>query len=150
MERRRSCPPIHGDSVAFAGYRFLPEVIVLAGRWYLHFGLSYRNLEELLAERGIEVDHCHAVSVGATLHAVAGRSSSAPSWCWWPMVRRRDLREGRGRGVAGANSRSRDATPIPSVTMADQHTPPRERPEPVPTSQVAKTNLAVESPFPSV
>jgi transposase-like protein len=29
----------------------------LAVRWYLRFGLSYRDLEELLAERGIEVDH---------------------------------------------------------------------------------------------
>ncbi len=26
-------------------------------RWYLRFGLSYRDLEELLADRGIEVDH---------------------------------------------------------------------------------------------
>jgi hypothetical protein len=26
-------------------------------RWYLRFGLSYRDVEELLAERGIEVDH---------------------------------------------------------------------------------------------
>lgn len=40
----------------FVGYRFPPEVIVLAVRWYLRFGLSYRDLEELLAERGIEVD----------------------------------------------------------------------------------------------
>jgi transposase, IS6 family len=32
-------------------------VILLAIRWYLRFGLSYRDLEELLAERGIEVDH---------------------------------------------------------------------------------------------
>jgi hypothetical protein len=29
----------------------------LAVRWYLRFGLSYRDVEELLAERGIEVDH---------------------------------------------------------------------------------------------
>jgi transposase-like protein len=41
---------------AFAGYRFPPEVILLAVRWYLRFGLSYRDLEELLAERGIDVD----------------------------------------------------------------------------------------------
>jgi transposase-like protein len=34
-----------------------PDVIVLAVRWYLRFGLSYRDVEELLAERGIEVDH---------------------------------------------------------------------------------------------
>jgi transposase-like protein len=32
-------------------------VIVLAVRWCLRFGLSYRDVEELLAERGIQVDH---------------------------------------------------------------------------------------------
>jgi transposase-like protein len=32
-------------------------VITLAVRWYLRYGLSYRDLEELLAERGITVDH---------------------------------------------------------------------------------------------
>jgi IS6 family transposase len=32
-------------------------VILLAVRWYLRYGLSYRDLEELLAERGIGVDH---------------------------------------------------------------------------------------------
>ncbi len=42
---------------AFAGYRFPPEVITLAVRWYLRYSLSYREVEELLAERGIEVDH---------------------------------------------------------------------------------------------
>ena len=57
MKRRRFCPPIQQGSVAFAGFRFPPDVVVLAVRWYLRFGLSYRDLEELLAERGIEVDH---------------------------------------------------------------------------------------------
>ncbi len=42
---------------AFAGFRFPPEVITVAVRWYLRYGLSYRDVEELLAERGIEVDH---------------------------------------------------------------------------------------------
>jgi transposase, IS6 family len=42
---------------AFTGFRFSPDVIVLAVRWYLRFGLSYRDVEELLAERGVEVDH---------------------------------------------------------------------------------------------
>jgi DDE domain len=42
---------------AFAGFRFPSEVIVLAVRWYLRFGLSYRDVEDLLAERGIDVDH---------------------------------------------------------------------------------------------
>ena len=44
-------------SSARSGYRFPREVIALAVRWYLRYGLSYRDVEELLAERGIEVDH---------------------------------------------------------------------------------------------
>jgi len=50
----RPCP---APRSAFTGYRFPPEVITLAVRWYLRFGLSYRDVEELLSERGIEVDH---------------------------------------------------------------------------------------------
>jgi IS6 family transposase len=44
-------------SPAPAGYRFPREVIAMAVRWYLRYGLSYRDIEELLAERGISVDH---------------------------------------------------------------------------------------------
>jgi hypothetical protein len=32
-------------------------MISVAVRWYLRYGLSYRDVEELLAERGITVDH---------------------------------------------------------------------------------------------
>ncbi len=41
----------------FAGFRFPPEVIPVAVRWYLRHGLSDRDVEELLAERGVTVDH---------------------------------------------------------------------------------------------
>jgi hypothetical protein len=44
-------------SPSFAGFRFPPDVVLLAVRWYLRYGLSYRDVEELLAERGIDVDH---------------------------------------------------------------------------------------------
>jgi IS6 family transposase len=40
-----------------AGFRFPREVIAVAVRWYLRYGLSYRDVEELLAERGVTVDH---------------------------------------------------------------------------------------------
>ena len=46
-----------GLSAAPVGYRFPREVIAVAVRWYLRYGLSYRDVEELLTERGIEVDH---------------------------------------------------------------------------------------------
>jgi transposase-like protein len=56
MRTRRAGPaPVPWS--AFAGFCFPPDVIVLAVRWYLRFGLSYRDVEELLAERGVEVDH---------------------------------------------------------------------------------------------
>jgi len=49
--RRRTRPaPLSG--FAFAGFRFPSDVIVLAVRWYLRFGLSYRDVEELLAPTG--------------------------------------------------------------------------------------------------
>jgi IS6 family transposase len=46
-----------GSSSVFAGFRFPREVIAVAVRWYLRYGLSYRDVEELLAERGVTVDH---------------------------------------------------------------------------------------------
>ncbi len=48
---------VSGSSSAFAGFRFPREVIAVAVRWYLRYGLSYRDVEELLAERGVTVDH---------------------------------------------------------------------------------------------
>ena len=41
---------------AFRGYRFPDEVIALAVRWYLRYRLSYVEVAEWLAERGITVD----------------------------------------------------------------------------------------------
>jgi transposase-like protein len=49
--------PAPAPRSAFAGFRFPPEIIVIAVRWYLRYGLSYRDVEELLVERGVEVDH---------------------------------------------------------------------------------------------
>jgi IS6 family transposase len=55
--RPRHAQPATLPRSAFARFFYPPDVIVLAVRWYLRFNLSYRDLEELLAERGIEVDH---------------------------------------------------------------------------------------------
>ena len=37
--------------------RFQPEIIELCVRWYLTYRLSYRDLVEMLAERGVTVSH---------------------------------------------------------------------------------------------
>ena len=41
----------------YRGHRFPREVIALAVRWYLRFALSFRDVEELLAERGVQVSY---------------------------------------------------------------------------------------------
>src|SRR5579864_4555060 len=41
----------------FWGRHFPDDIIILAVRWYLRYSLSYRDLEEILAERGVGVDH---------------------------------------------------------------------------------------------
>ena len=40
----------------FKWRHFLPEVILLNVRWYCRYALSYRDLEEMMLERGVEVD----------------------------------------------------------------------------------------------
>jgi transposase-like protein len=41
----------------FSGRHFDQSVILLCVRWYLAYNLSLRDLEEMMAERGIHVDH---------------------------------------------------------------------------------------------
>jgi transposase-like protein len=69
---------------AFVGFRFPPEVITVAVRWYLRYGLSYRDVEELLAVRGVDVDHVTVYRpVGATVHAGVRRGArAAPARPW--------------------------------------------------------------------
>jgi len=69
------------SSSVFAGFRFPREVISVAVRWYLRYGLSYRDVEELLAERDITVDH--VTSVGPAVHARVHRGGAILSACSW-------------------------------------------------------------------
>jgi transposase-like protein len=41
----------------FKGRQFTAEIILWAVRWYLQFPISYRDLERMLADRGVQVDH---------------------------------------------------------------------------------------------
>jgi putative transposase len=43
--------------ISFKGAHFPSSVILMAVRWYVAYALSYRDMEELMAERGIFVDH---------------------------------------------------------------------------------------------
>ena len=49
--------PISGSMSIFSGRHYPQDVILWAVRWYCRYGVSYRDLEEMLTERGIPVDH---------------------------------------------------------------------------------------------
>ena len=42
---------------SFKWKHYAGEIILLNVRWYLKYALSYRNLQEMMAERGVGVDH---------------------------------------------------------------------------------------------
>jgi transposase, IS6 family len=44
-------------SALVRGRHFEDEIIILCLRWYLRYSLSYRDLEEMMAERGLSLDH---------------------------------------------------------------------------------------------
>ena len=46
-----------GSKNPVKGRQFTAEIILWAVRWYLQFPISYRDLERMLADRGITVDH---------------------------------------------------------------------------------------------
>lgn len=43
--------------IDFKGAHFQKDIILTCVRWYLAYPLSYRHLEEMMAERGVRVDH---------------------------------------------------------------------------------------------
>jgi IS6 family transposase len=56
MARQRQAARVRPDQ-PFKGRQFTTEVILWAVRWYLMFPISYRDLELMLLDRGVEVDH---------------------------------------------------------------------------------------------
>jgi hypothetical protein len=106
-------------SSAPAGYRFPREVIAVAVRWYVRYGLCYRDVEELLAERGIRVDHrstggCRRSRRSSSTRPGQARHASGDRWfvdearheAPWVRVGVRDLHR---RAVAAGRLKLRAA-----------------------------------------
>src|SRR5713101_1591776 len=56
FEESRGVPFMKNPS-PFKWRHFEAEIILLCVRWYVRYSLSYRDLEEMMAERGLHVDH---------------------------------------------------------------------------------------------
>ena len=48
--------------LSFKGRHFPNDLILMAVRWKLAYPLSYRNIEELMEERGADLDHSNLSS----------------------------------------------------------------------------------------
>lgn len=53
----------------FSGRHFPRDIILWAVRWYYRYGVSYRDLEEMMTERGVPVDHTTILTAGSRKYA---------------------------------------------------------------------------------
>ena len=69
------------QKISYARYRFPPVIIQHAVWLYFRFPLSYRDVEDLLAERGIDVSHENGAALGIEVRAglCPETEDSAPS-----------------------------------------------------------------------
>jgi IS6 family transposase len=65
----------------FKHRHFKHEIIIWAVRWYCKYGISYRDLEEMLCERGVEVDHS---TIYRWVQYYAPKILDRLEWYWKP------------------------------------------------------------------
>jgi putative transposase len=75
-------------AIEFKGSHFEQDVILWGVRWYVAYPISYRQLEEMMEERGVEVDHSTLnrwVLKYAPLHEQEFRARKRQVGCSWRM-----------------------------------------------------------------
>ena len=74
--------------VSFTGAHFPKDILLVCVRWYVAYPLSDRQVEELMQERGVSVDHATinrwVVKYSAQLEAAFHRRKG-PVWLSWRM-----------------------------------------------------------------
>ena len=64
---------------AFKGRHFEGEIVLWAVRWYCRYGISYRDLEQMMGERGVAVDH---TTIFRWVQAYAPELEKRLRWLW--------------------------------------------------------------------
>lgn len=57
-------------TLSFKGRHFPKDLILMAVRWKLAYSLSYRNIEEILEERGADADHSTVKKWGSRIQCI--------------------------------------------------------------------------------
>ena len=52
----------------FKGRHFQADIILICTRWYLRYALSYRDIEEMMTERGLSVGHTTIYHWSRSMH----------------------------------------------------------------------------------
>lgn len=74
--------------ISFSGRHYPKSIILQAVRWYVSYALSYRNIEEMMKERGFKIDHATLnrwVLHFAPLLEQKSRQFKRPVHCSWRM-----------------------------------------------------------------
>ena len=75
-------------TISFKGAHFPQEIILMGVRWYLAYPLSTRHVEELMEERGVELDHATInrwVTKYSPLLEEAFHRRKRPVWTSWRL-----------------------------------------------------------------
>ncbi len=114
----------------FKGRHFQRDIILWAVRWYCKYGISYRELQEMLAERGVNVDHS---TIYRWVQRYAPEMEKRLRWYWrnpsdlcpWQYGLETQREGVTGRGVVAGPSTAGAALSIfisPPVVTAKLHT----------------------------
>ena len=143
----------------FKGRHFRGEIVLWAVRWYCRYPISYRDLEAMMTERGVAVDHstiyrwvqrfAPEMETGTSALAVAPAAVAE-------LARRRDLHQGpRQVGVSvpgGGQAREHDRfLPLGDPQHQGSEAIPRQGAERIESgsSEVLNTDKAPPMPLPS-
>src|SRR5690242_11182253 len=75
--------------ISFKGRHFMKDIILLVVRWYISYALSYRDIEEMMLERAIKVDHSTinrcVIHYAPLLQEEFGKNYKRKVGCSWRM-----------------------------------------------------------------
>ncbi len=74
----------------FKGRHFQRDIILWAVRWYCKYGISYRELQEMLAERGVNVDHS---TIYRWVQRYAPEMEKRLRWYWRALLQKLAMRQ---------------------------------------------------------
>ena len=111
-------------AISFKGAHFPPDVILMGVRWYVAYPLSTRHVEELMEERGVEVDHSTinrwVIKYSPQLEEAFHRHKR-PVWVSWRMDETSSKGKGEWRSLYRAVDKQGQTIDFLLTEQRDEH-----------------------------